>query len=97
MRLLSRSRVLKRLIDLCVAAIALLILFPLLLLVAVAVRVFVGAPILFREERAGGCRRPFALYKFPNGDRKTGDGRIAVDVRNRSAAYMATASSASGL
>ena len=54
----------KRALDAAAAAVLLLILLPLLLLVALAVRAGLGAPVLFRQERAGAGGRPFALLKF---------------------------------
>jgi lipopolysaccharide/colanic/teichoic acid biosynthesis glycosyltransferase len=42
----------------------LLALAPLLLLLAVAVRVCMGSPVLFRQQRAGYRRRPFEIFKF---------------------------------
>ena len=61
---LSRwDRFLKRTLDVSVAAIALLVLFPILLVISVAVRCE-GAPILFRQVRVGRDRRAFTIYKF---------------------------------
>ena len=37
---------------------------PILALTAVAVRLAMGAPVLFRQERAGLRCRPFVMYKF---------------------------------
>jgi len=54
----------KRLLDITLAAPALLLLAPVLLLVALAVRVCMGAPVLFRHRRAGYRGRPFTLLKF---------------------------------
>ena len=54
----------KRLLDLIVAAVALLILSPILALVAIAVRVSIGAPVLFRQRRPGKDGQPFELLKF---------------------------------
>ncbi|HUD71669.1 MAG TPA: sugar transferase [Dongiaceae bacterium] len=54
----------KRALDLVLAAPALLLLAPLLLLIAVAVRVSMGPPVLFRHERIGRDGRPFRLLKF---------------------------------
>ncbi|MFZ5911183.1 MAG: sugar transferase [Chloroflexota bacterium] len=54
----------KRLLDLAVAAIALLLLSPVILLTALAVRIFLGTPVLFRQQRPGYKGRPFFLYKF---------------------------------
>jgi lipopolysaccharide/colanic/teichoic acid biosynthesis glycosyltransferase len=55
---------LKRLFDLLVAAAALLLLAPLLLVLAWLVRRRIGAPVLFRQLRPGLHGRPFELLKF---------------------------------
>ena len=55
---------LKRAIDLGLAGAGLLIVSPLLALLAVAVRVELGTPVLFRQERAGLGGRPFEIVKF---------------------------------
>ncbi|MFZ5819598.1 MAG: sugar transferase [Chloroflexota bacterium] len=54
----------KRLLDLVIAAIALSLLSPILLSTALAVRLFLGTPVLFRQQRPGYKGRPFFLYKF---------------------------------
>lgn len=54
----------KRLFDLIVSAVALLLLSPLLLLVALAIRVDSGGPVFFRQERVGRHGRPFRIHKF---------------------------------
>ena len=54
----------KRALDLAVALPALVLLAPVVLLVAVAVRVCMGSPVLFRHRRAGYRGRPFTLLKF---------------------------------
>jgi sugar transferase EpsL len=54
----------KRLLDLLVAAAALLLFSPLLLLVALLVRVQLGSPVLFRQLRPGLHGKPFELIKF---------------------------------
>lgn len=54
----------KRMVDVVVAAVALTALAPLMLAVAIAIRVTIGGPILFRQERAGRWGRPFTLSKF---------------------------------
>lgn len=55
---------LKRTFDIVVAAAALVLLSPLLLVVAVLVRIRLGAPILFRQPRPGLHSRTFTLLKF---------------------------------
>jgi lipopolysaccharide/colanic/teichoic acid biosynthesis glycosyltransferase len=54
----------KRLFDLFFAALALVVLSPILLIVALLVLTFHGPPILFRQQRPGHKGRPFFIYKF---------------------------------
>ncbi len=58
------SRLLKRLFDLLVSALGLILLSPLLLILALLVRVNLGAPVLFRQPRPGYKGKIFNLYKF---------------------------------
>lgn len=54
----------KRGMDILASAVSLVVLFPLLLVLAAAVRLFLGRPVLFRQVRPGLHGRPFVLYKF---------------------------------
>ena len=54
----------KRLFDILGSAVALLLLAPLLLLVAVAVRISSPGPVLFRQVRVGQHGVPFRIHKF---------------------------------
>lgn len=54
----------KRLVDIAFAALALVVLAPLLLLIALAVRLESGPGFLFRQERVGLDGRLFQLLKF---------------------------------
>ncbi len=58
------SRLIKRLFDLLVSALGLILLSPLLLILALLVRVNLGAPVLFRQPRPGYKGKIFNLYKF---------------------------------
>jgi exopolysaccharide biosynthesis polyprenyl glycosylphosphotransferase len=61
----SRSTLLlKRVIDVVVSVVALVVLLPLFAAVALAVWVDGGRPILFRQPRAGQGARPFNILKF---------------------------------
>jgi sugar transferase EpsL len=54
----------KRIFDLTFALVALLILSPIILVTAIMVRVFIGTPILFKQQRPGYKGHPFFIYKF---------------------------------
>ncbi len=54
----------KRVVDIACAATAVLVLSPVLLLTAIAVRLEGGPGVLFRQERIGIDGRPFQMYKF---------------------------------
>jgi lipopolysaccharide/colanic/teichoic acid biosynthesis glycosyltransferase len=54
----------KRVLDAILAAAGLAVLWPLLLFVAVVVRLGMGRPVLFRQVRPGQGGRPFELLKF---------------------------------
>jgi lipopolysaccharide/colanic/teichoic acid biosynthesis glycosyltransferase len=53
-----------RLLDTAIAAMALVVLSPLIVLVALAVRLDSRGPVFFRCERMGRGGRPFAMLKF---------------------------------
>ena len=55
---------LKRVLDALVASVLLVVLSPVLLVVAVLVRVKLGSPVLFRQQRPGRDGLLFTLYKF---------------------------------
>ena len=50
--------------DIILAAIALLLLWPVILIVAILVRVKLGGPVIFKQERAGKDGKAFYMYKF---------------------------------
>lgn len=54
----------KRLLDILVSFVALVLCLPLLLIVAVAIWAESGSPILFRQERTGLYGREFSMLKF---------------------------------
>jgi sugar transferase EpsL len=70
----------KRLFDLTFALIALVILSPIILAVGILVSVFLGRPILFKQQRPGYKGRPFFIYKFRSmTNRLTRDGSLLPD------------------
>ena len=58
------DRVIKRLIDLVLSGIALLVLSPVYLILAVLVRIKLGSPVLFSQDRPGKDGKVFRMYKF---------------------------------
>ena len=80
------SKYIKRILDFLFALAALIILSPILLVIAVLVRINLGSPVLFRQERPGqidpktGKERIFKLYKFRSMiDAKGDDGKNLPD------------------
>jgi exopolysaccharide biosynthesis polyprenyl glycosylphosphotransferase len=62
---ISRTTVaLKRVFDILVAAIVLVLTFPLFLLAGLAIVLDSGLPIFFRQTRGGAHARPFQMLKF---------------------------------
>ena len=54
----------KRLFDLLAAIIGLLVISPILLVVAILVRIYHGSPVLFGQKRPGLHGQPFRIFKF---------------------------------
>ncbi|MBV1916546.1 MAG: sugar transferase [Sphingomonadaceae bacterium] len=59
-----RSRAMKRIFDMFCAAGALVLLSPVLLLTALAIKLEDGGPVLFVQKRVGRGNRFFQMYKF---------------------------------
>jgi sugar transferase EpsL len=54
----------KRVLDVVLTVVFLLPIFPFLILLALLVWIFLGRPVLFRQERPGLYGKPFTLLKF---------------------------------
>jgi len=50
--------------DLCIAGSAMLLLFPLFVIVAILARIVSGSPVFYRQVRPGRFGQPFTLIKF---------------------------------
>lgn len=68
----------KRLLDLVLTVSALLLIWPVLLVLAVVVRCILGPPVLFRQERPGFRGAPFYLLKFRTMTEKRDSNGIAL-------------------
>jgi sugar transferase EpsL len=64
----------KRALDISVSAAALVLTLPLIVVAAIVVRVTLGSPILFRQQRPGLHGRPFVLYKLRSMNEARGSG-----------------------
>ncbi len=58
------KRAFKRLIDIVVAVVALIVLLPFILLAALAVRIDSKGPVVFRQRRVGQFGQPFTMLKL---------------------------------
>ena len=70
----------KRMFDVVFSLLALVILSPTLLLVAILVRIKLGKPVIFKQERPGLNEKIFKLYKFRTmTDAKDENGKLLPD------------------
>lgn len=60
----TTTYVIKRIIDIVLSAVALVISSPIMLGVAIAIKLDDGGPVLFKQTRVGIHGRPFTMYKF---------------------------------
>ena len=57
-------KLIKRFMDFLIAALSIIIFSPLLIILAIFVRVKLGGPVIFKQERPGLNGKVFKLYKF---------------------------------
>lgn len=70
----------KRICDLVVCSLGGALLFPLILIIALLVRIKLGSPVIFRQQRPGLDGKPFMLWKFRTmTDEKDSDGQLLPD------------------
>lgn len=70
----------KRVIDLCLSLVLLILFWWVLAIVAILVRVKLGSPVLFRQPRPGRDEKVFNLYKFRTmTDERDADGNLLPD------------------
>lgn len=56
--------VIKRMMDIILSLIALIILFPVLLVISILIFLVQGNPVFFKQQRPGYKGNPFSVYKF---------------------------------
>ncbi|WML47804.1 sugar transferase [Neobacillus sp. PS3-34] len=70
----------KRIFDLFISITLLMGLFPIIIVVAILVRVKLGAPIIFKQLRPGLHEKPFYIYKFRTmTDERDSNGKLLPD------------------
>ncbi len=74
------QKYIKRLLDIVISLTALVILSPVLMIVAVLVRVKLGSPVIFHQDRPGYHEKVFRLCKFRSmTDARGADGELLPD------------------
>lgn len=74
------KKFIKRFLDLILSLMALIILMPLMLIIYILVRVKLGKPAIFKQERPGKGEKIFTLYKFRTmTDEKDENGNLLPD------------------
>ena len=74
------ERFIKRPMDCFLATLSLLFLSPVILILSLLVRVFLGSPVLFEQDRPGKDGKVFKLYKFRTmTDKRDEDGQLLAD------------------
>ncbi|WP_394897000.1 sugar transferase [Enterococcus hirae] len=68
----------KRISDILLSGIALIVLSPIILIVGILVRIKLGSPIIFKQERPGKSEKIFSMYKF----------RTMTDERDHNGEYL---------
>lgn len=58
------AKYIKRILDLLLSLMALIVLMPLMIIIGVLVRINLGSPIIFKQKRPGKNEKIFTLYKF---------------------------------
>lgn len=72
----------KRLIDIVLSLCAIVLLSPLMLVIALLVRIKLGSPVIFKQERPGLNEKIFTLYKFRTmTDERDENGRLLPDAQ----------------
>ncbi|SCJ97259.1 Putative colanic biosynthesis UDP-glucose lipid carrier transferase [uncultured Eubacterium sp.] len=74
------AKYIKRLLDILLSLCALIALSPVLLIVALLVRIKLGSPVIFKQQRPGKNEKIFTLYKFRSmTDEKDAEGNLLSD------------------
>ena len=73
-------RFIKRPMDFILSLFAIIVLSPLMIIIAILVRLKLGSPVIFKQKRPGLYEKIFAMYKFRTmTDEKDGNGELLPD------------------
>ena len=74
------AKYIKRILDLILSLMALIVLMPLMIIIRILVRINLGSPIIFKQKRPGKNEKVFTLYKFRTmTDKRDIDGNLLPD------------------
>ena len=74
------AKYIKRILDLTLSLMALIVLMPLMIIIGILVRINLGSPIIFKQKRPGKNEKIFTLYKFRTmTDKRDIDGNLLPD------------------
>lgn len=74
------QKYIKRLLDIVLSLIAIIITLPIFLIIGILVLIFIGKPVLFRQKRPGKNEKIFTMYKFRTmTNKKDKDGNLLPD------------------
>lgn len=74
------QKYIKRLFDIIFSAIGIIALSPVMLVTAVLVRIKLGSPVIFKQERPGRNEKIFEMYKFRSmADKRDQNGNLLPD------------------
>ena len=74
------QKYIKRILDIVLSLLAIIILSPVLLIVALLVRTRLGSPVIFTQNRPGKDEKVFKLYKFRSmTDQRDSEGNLLAD------------------
>lgn len=72
----------KRFLDFTLSLLAIIVLLPVMLIIAILVRIKLGSPVLFKQERPGYNEKIFKMYKFRTmTDERDNNGNLLPDVK----------------
>ena len=74
------KKYIKRFLDIIISLVGLIILSPIFLIIAILVKIKLGSPVIFKQERPGKDEKIFKLYKFRSmNDKKDENGKLLPD------------------